>query len=972
MLKILYCNLRRSRRAYDSLVETGERIKADILICSEPNKSKISGDQRWAVDPESNAAVLVSGMTIMSQGHGNGFAWVTTNAGTFFGAYISPNVSEEIFARFIVELREAVRKVKHKCVIFGDFNSKHTCWGSSRSDRRGKRILEWTAGDLLCIHNRGTTPTLRRQFKDKPDQTSYIDLTITTSDIANDIRGWCVREDIESLSDHNYIVATLDHSTGKDTPVPARLLRFRPERAADFMENIRAVFTHNTPESIDEFIQTLKSTCKKFFASRPGGPSKQVYWWCEDVKVARKECHSAKRKLCRNNSRTRHPDPQLYNDYKTKRGILRNAIRKAKTAAFDRLLEEVNSDPWGNAYKVVTAKHHPRINLSLEIQKEQARKLFPSRPAIKWKDRGNSPSQPFTLEELNRAITKTPPGKAPGPDGITGEMMRLVYTADPQTTLLAFNLCLRSGCFPREWKQAELRLLPKPSKPGQPPSYRPICLLSVVGKVMEQLIKGRMSLHIEPILSPLQFGYRPKKSPVDAVRLVISKCKEARMVSLQPIVVIILMDIRNAFNTARWEKIIQALEEMQTPEYLVKFAESYFTDRTLIVANETQGLTCGVPQGSVLGPLLWNVLYNSIVALQLPNVDISVFADDLGFVVRGPSVETTELYIELAVETITLALERIGLELAPEKTEAMIVFAPRRITSLRVTVLGHNIPTKTSLKYLGVWLERGLRCRTHINQILGKAVGQVHALNQLMRIDGPVRQPARHLFGTVIYCRIMYAAPAWSVLIRTKREHKSLESASRQALLRICAALPTVSTPAAEVIAGVPPISLRLAESTHVYEGMDRPLARERTMREWQVRWTTMYQDKAVWTRRLIANIGPWVSRTHGHVDRFITQLLSGHGEFKKSMARFGAGCSELCDACGLMDSAEHAFFECWEVTECRDMVAGQVGRCFTPDTCVSVMLSSLEGWEAVQRFAQMVVLTREGRLGGAHTRSAP
>lgn len=133
-----------------------------------------------------------------------------------------------------------------------------------------------------------------------------------------------------------------------------------------------------------------------------------------------------------------------------------------------------------------------------------------------------------------------------------------------------------------------------------------------------------------------------------------------------------------------------------------------------------------------------------------------------------------------------------------------------------------------------------------------------------------------------------------------------------------------------------------------------------------------MYQDKAVWTRRLIANIGPWVSRTHGHVDRFITQLLSGHGEFKKSMARFGAGCSELCDACGLMDSAEHAFFECWEVTDSRDMVAGQVGRSFTPDTCVSVMLSSLEGWEAVQRFAQMVVLTREGRLGGAHTRSAP
>lgn len=564
--------------------------------------------------------------------------------------------------------------------------------------------------------------------------------------------------------------------------------------------------------------------------------------------------------------------------------------------------------------------------LSEQAQLGEARKLSPARPRIRWLPPHGPLGEPIDLEELSLAISCAKPGKAPGPDGISAEMLRLIFRAAPHQCLATMNACLLHGMFPHKWKTAELRLIPKPRKPGQSTtSYRPICLLSVFGKVLERIVKTRLSAHVDPLLSTEQYGFRPGKSTAQAVRAVIDTCLNAKR--LGELAVVIALDIRNAFNAARWDKIVGCLTELDTPEYLTEIIKSYFTTRNLRVGGVNIPLSCGVPQGSVLGPLLWNVLYDQVVSLKIVNCKLVAYADDLAVIVQSSN------------EDILLP-----------KTEAMIWCAPRRLKELSFDVQEHKVTTGNSLKYLGVWLERNGRCYRHAEQSLLKAERRIHSLSRLTRLDGPVRHRTRRMYGQIILSGLLYCVSAWGGLIRTKKEKQKLASASRLALLRICSAPYTVSTEALEVVSGVPPIMLFV-------RGQVGALPSGELCTEWQRAWQR--GQKGQWTRTLIPNIDPWIRRRCGEVDRFVCQFLTGHGVFRAKRWVMGQETDDRCRACGERDTARHAFFECGSFAVERQAVVAELGV-FSPETCVAAMCGSLEAWEAVARFAAVVVRRKE------------
>lgn len=136
-------------------------------------------------------------------------------------------------------------------------------------------------------------------------------------------------------------------------------------------------------------------------------------------------------------------------------------------------------------------------------------------------------------------------------------------------------------------------------------------------------------------------------------------------------------------------------------------------------------------------------------------------------------------------------------DIAPEETEATVLAVPTWLVAsdLTLEVLGLTVTTGNQVKYLGVWLERNESCRKHLVELQKGAESRVNSLSRLPALKCPTRRKAR-----------LYAAPTWAGLIKTKRDKQWLTSASRPALLRIVAAHPTASTPAIEVVAGVPPI----------------------------------------------------------------------------------------------------------------------------------------------------------------------
>ena len=186
----------------------------------------------------------------------------------------------------------------------------------------------------------------------------------------------------------------------------------------------------------------------------------------------------------------------------------------------------------------------------------------------------------FTLEELKRAGGRLKATTAPGIDRLPNEILKEVIGVYPEILLEVFNSCLREGRFFADCKKQRLVLLRKGNKPlGDASSYRPIYLLDTLGKLLEEMILQRLQGHMvrENGLSENQFVFWKGRSTFDAIQAVVDIPTEARRRTGKHngFCALISIDIRNAFNTARWNICIEAMMRKKVPDYLLQMIDDY-------------------------------------------------------------------------------------------------------------------------------------------------------------------------------------------------------------------------------------------------------------------------------------------------------------------------------------------------------------------------------------------------------------
>lgn len=220
----------------------------------------------------------------------------------------------------------------------------------------------------------------------------------------------------------------------------------------------------------------------------------------------------------------------------------------------------------------------------------------------------------FTKLELATVFGAMSPRKAPGKDGLTLNICVRAYRGNQDLLLGFFSQCLRRGFFPRVWKVADIKVIPKPARDSYtvPKAFRPIGLLPVLGKVLEKLFVNRLQWQLgrERGLSPYQYGFTPQRSTedalFDAVSMVRGHLREKK------IVVIVSLDIEGAFDNAWWPAIIGQLHVKGVDQGIVWLIGNYLSERRvrLCYAVETveKNTNKGCIQGSTCGPILWNVL----------------------------------------------------------------------------------------------------------------------------------------------------------------------------------------------------------------------------------------------------------------------------------------------------------------------------------------------------------------------------
>lgn len=967
-VRILQVNIDRGREATDLLFKTAMTAKVDMILMAEPNKKKVCLG-RWLKDKKMDAAILVLNRDIevlnYEEGH-EGFIWVELEGVVIYSCYSSPNITNEQFETYLVSLGESLRTHKKGVLVAGDLNAKSHMWSSRHENERGRMLTDWMAEHSMTIHNVGSDPTFVRRGTE-----SHIDITMSSEGIAAKIKRWRVSDE-ENLSLHQNIYYTFEAGRPKLQPKTDIKWRVDYRKLPQFIEELKNETTQMCNFEAQECMLAIVRVMDKIFAKQSGNKNRAVYWWNDSIAQVRRECLTARRKMTRankNNRLTADERETFRNIYKTKRTELRKTIRQAKNYAWQKICEELNDDIWGMAYQIVCKKFKmlPRIKITEEKELDIVRHMFPSQAQQKWPGIESLGDEfpLFSQEELQAAAEKLKNKKSPGPDLIPPEIIKIVISSIPDTILSMMNNHLKQCIFPRIWKRAKLVLVEKPKKPGDLEiKYRTLSLIDCMGKVLEQLIATRLVREVENKLSENQFGFRRKRSTIDAMKCVTKIINEVKEKPFgdRRYAVLVTIDIKNAFNTVPWAGIIKELNEFGVSKYLIKIISSYLEERRLHLTSQQIDMSAGVPQGSILGPLLWIIYYDSILKTPMPHgVTLLGYADDTAIVVKAKTEDLLTVNTNIALGRLQRAINKKQLQVEKTKTEAVILYGARSLKSLRFEIDDVIIETRNSLKYLGVHFGKDGNMMEHVKQTITKCEKTTMALSRLMPNIGGPTSSRRKILATVCHSVILYAAPIWGGVLRYQKYRNMLISMQRKMAIRVASAYRTISAEAIQVIAGLTPIDLLVEERMKTYgmEKADILQAREQTMREWQNRWGEE-TGKAKWTKTLIRDLEKWTNRKHGDVDYHLTQFLGGHGCFCSFLKRFRLRQSDECWYCGMVDTPEHTFFQCQRWTEQRNKINTIIGAEMTPNNIIELMLKGPKEWEEIHESIRIVLGQKE------------
>ena len=307
------------------------------------------------------------------------------------------------------------------------------------------------------------------------------------------------------------------------------------------------------------------------------------------------------------------------------------------------------------------------------------------------------------------------------------------FIVDPLVHI--FNLSLLHGEFPDSMKLAKIIPLFKKGDKLEIGNYRPISLLSSFSKILEKIVFTRMIAFLKKydILSNFQFGFREKHSTVHALMSFVEKI--AHSIDSSSHTVGIFLDFSKAFDTINHEILLYKLANIGVRGKALEWFRSYLSNRRQFVflneqASDFKNITCGVPQGSLLGPLLF-IIYINDFHKSSNAMSFILFADDtnLFFSHSDPNIIVDVINAELRKILEWIRANKLSLNLL--KTN-YILFS-NSLTSLSTDIILDNTPLEqvSHTKFLGVVVDSKLSWKLHVENICKTISRNVGIINRL-------------------------------------------------------------------------------------------------------------------------------------------------------------------------------------------------------------------------------------------------
>ena len=277
----------------------------------------------------------------------------------------------------------------------------------------------------------------------------------------------------------------------------------------------------------------------------------------------------------------------------------------------------------------------------------------------------------FTPDELDVGITALKKGKAPGLDDIQTELIKQLGPKARDWLLRFLNSCTASKKIPKLWRQAKVVAILKPGKdPSEAKSFRPISLLCHTYKLFERLILNRLAAHVDEKLIPEQAGFRPGKSCTSQLLNLTEHIEDGYEKCL--ITGAVLVDLSAAYDTVNHRRLLSKVQEMTGDLHLTDLIRTMLESRRFFVVlngkkSRWRRQKNGLPQGSVLAPMLFNIYTND----QPVHTDTQsfIYADDLCIASQEKDFNNIEVNLTSALSILSTYYDLNQLRANPSKTQ---------------------------------------------------------------------------------------------------------------------------------------------------------------------------------------------------------------------------------------------------------------------------------------------------------------
>lgn len=736
-------------------------------------------------------------------------------------------------------------------IIGGDFNAKHGIWGYATADSRGRILADELESLPLHICNTIGVHTRAGLHAKQADTTP--DLTIATPKV---VKRWETHPTTWG-SDHYPIIFTINKKIRKQREL------IRTINWSHFREGVGDKF-----ESIEEFAQlmrdNLSSATEETLGEEDEGviDSRMIALWKKANKLTQKYKTNGRR----------------YQTLRRIRGIFElirqhgEDLSRAQWVSTCERLGKINGmkQLWGILRKMLGKGRgqSPLETLTLrhgtDKHEEEIIKTFfphasttPPTPLETPKLDSTNPDldTPFTLGELHAAIKQGRSDSAPGHDGITWKMLRNLSEETEMALLEVINKQWSEGIVPDHMRLSIINPIPKPGKDSTKiANLRPISLTPTICKLTERMIHTRITHYIEyrkPGLHPSQAGFRPNMgthSNLWLLRRVLNRNSRSG-----PPDYILAVDMRKAFDNVKQDQILSNLARIYPSQRTIDWIARFLEARPIRLRSNSNAVPAtyyldrGVPQGSILGPLLFNVAMLT-VARELEtstSARYTIYADDITIWTEaqdyGGNIEHMTTELQAALIALEDTLPKLGLTLAPEKTQLLCVNGRRSVLlpqqAIVLTLGQHELrATHGHVKILGIPIHSCNTGQFWTTELKKQWPRLLHTIKRVSNKFGGARQAAcTTLIRSIALGKITYGS---TVVTPSKTAEKNIQVLYRQ-ILRTITGLPKFT-------------NIRKLQDLTPLPSIDDIIKHAQTSLNNRLHLTTQGQDTLLWDTRRV------------------------------------------------------------------------------------------------------------------------